>query len=236
MMLNFLSRLRRPADAKASRTAQAVALYVAGRPVWTPRDYAALAREGFQRNPVVHRSVRLIAEAAAALPLSLLEGGRLLDAHPLLSLMRRPNLREGGARFLESVYGHLLVSGNAYLEAVAVDGAPRELYALRPDRMRVVPGQDGWPAAYDYAVGAETVRFVQAGEIPPILHLTLFHPTDDHDGLSPMEAAAVPLDLHNAAGHWNKALLDNAARPSGALVFASGSTGAGMSEVQFARL
>src|SRR5213595_121365 len=115
MMLNFLSRLRRPADAKASRGAQAIALYIAGRPVWTPRDYAALAREGFQRNPVVHRSVRLIAEAAAALPLSLLEGGRLLDAHPLLSLMRRPNLREGGARFLESVYGHLLVSGNAYL-------------------------------------------------------------------------------------------------------------------------
>ena len=82
----------------------------------------------------------------------------------------------------------------------------------------------------------ETVRFVQTGEIPPILHLTLFHPTDDHYGLSPMEAAAVPLDLHNAAGAWNKALLDNAARPSGALVFANGAAGAAMSEVQFARL
>src|SRR3954454_1366951 len=177
-MLHLLSRFRRPAETKASRAGAAVALYVAGRPVWTPRDYAALAREGFQRNPVVHRSVRLIAEAAAALPLSLIEGGRIVDAHPLVALMRRPNPREGGARFLESVYGHLLVSGNAYLEAVAVDGAPRELYALRPDRMRVVPGQDGWPAAYDYAVGAETVRFVQTGEIPPILHLTLFHPSE----------------------------------------------------------
>ena len=28
------------------------------------------------------------------------------------------------------------------------------------------------------------------------------------------------LDIHNAAGAWNKALLDNAARPSGALVYA----------------
>jgi HK97 family phage portal protein len=183
---------------------------------------------------VVHRAVRLVAEAAASLPLSLVEGGRILDRHPLLALLRRPNPREGGARFLESVYGHLLVSGNAYLEAVAVEGAVRELYALRPDRMRVVPGRDGWPAAYDYAVGAETVRFVQAGEIPPILHLTLFHPTDDHYGLSPMEAAAVPLDIHNAAGAWNKALLDNAARPCGALVLASG--GPGMTELQFARL
>jgi phage portal protein BeeE len=33
-----------------------------------------------------------------------------------------------------------------------------------------------------------------------------------------MEAAATALDIHNAAGAWNKALLDNAARPSGALV------------------
>src|SRR4051812_44101792 len=99
--------------------------------------------------------------------------------------------------------------------------------------MRVVPGPDGWPAAYDYAVGAETVRFAQAGEVPPILHLTLFHPSDDHYGLSPMEAAATALDIHNAAGAWNKALLDNAARPSGALVFAGGS---GLTDVQFDRL
>ncbi|HEX8167795.1 MAG TPA: phage portal protein [Beijerinckiaceae bacterium] len=235
-MLHLLSRLRRPAEAKASRAGAAVALYVGSRPQWTPRDYAALAREGFQKNPVVHRAVRLVAEAAASLPLILLEGGRMADGHPLAALLARPNPREGGARFLESLYGHLLVSGNAYVEAVAVEGMPRELYALRPDRMRVVPGPDGWPAAYDYAVGSETVRFVQDRQengVPPILHLTLFHPTDDHYGLSPMEAAAVPLDIHNAAGAWNKALLDNAARPCGALVFAGGPP---VTEVQFARL
>ena len=222
-MLNFLQRLRHAPQAKASRVARALALYGTGRPVWTPRDYTALAREAYQTNPVVHRAVRLVAEAAASLPLSLVAGGRILDEHPLLPLLARPNPRESGIRFLESLYGHLMVSGNAYVEAVAVEGerAPRELYALRPDRMRVVPGPDGWPAAYDYAVGAQTVRFAQTGETPPILHLILFHPSDDHYGLSPMEAAAVPLDIHNAAGAWNKALLDNAARPSGALVFAS---------------
>lgn len=220
-------------DLKASRAQAAVAVYVAGRPVWTPRDYAALAREGFQKNAVVHRAVRLVAEAAASLPLTLIERGRALSDHPLLALLARPNPREGGQRFLESLYGHLLVSGNAYVEAVVMDGTPRELYALRPDRMRVVPGTKGWPAAYDYAVGAETVRFVvEADGFTPILHLTLFHPTDDHYGLSPMEAAATALDIHNAAGAWNKALLDNAARPSGALVMA----GATLTESQFDRL
>jgi HK97 family phage portal protein len=236
MSISFRRLFAAAPDAKASRALKAVALTLVGRPVWTPRDYAALAREGFQKNAVVHRAVRLVAEAAASVPLSLMRGGRALAEHPLSALLSRPNAREGGQRFLESVFGHLVVSGNAYVEAVTVEGAPRELYALRPDRMRVVPGPDGWACGYDYVVGAQTVRFScraeEGGAVAPILHLTLFHPLDDHYGLSPMEAAATALDIHNAAGAWNKALLDNAARPSGALVMA----GAALSDAQFDRL
>ncbi|GJE71518.1 phage portal protein [Methylorubrum podarium] len=232
-MPGFIARLARAAGfVPATKASAAVALYGEGRAVWTARDYAALAREGFQRNAVVHRAVRLVAEAAASLPLTLAGAD---DAHPLMALLARPNPREGGMRFLDGVYGHLLVSGNAYLEAVEIDGTPRELFSLRPDRMQVVAGADGWPAAYEYSVGGRRIRYEQAGAVPPILHLTLFNPLDDHYGLSPMEAAAVPLDIHNAAGAWNKALLDNAARPSGALVFAP-STGAALSDTQFSRL
>ena len=232
-MAGLIARLARAAGyAPAQKAAPVLALYGEGRAVWTPRDYAALAREGFQRNAVVHRAVRLVAEAASSLPLTLTGAD---DAHPLTALLARPNPREGGAGFLDRVYGHLLVSGNAYLEAVAIDGVPRELFCLRPDRMRVVAGADGWPVAYAYSVGGRTVRYDQDGAVPPILHLTLFNPLDDHYGLSPMEAAAVPLDIHNAAGAWNKALLDNAARPSGALVFAP-SSGASLSDTQFTRL
>ena len=235
-MPNLLQRWLRAPQAKESRAAPAIALYVGGRPVWSGRDYAALAREGYERNSVVHRAVRLVAEAAASVSLALTKAGREAQGHPLLRLLARPNPGEGGARFFEGVFGHLMVSGNAYVEAVAVDGIPRELHALRPDRMRVVPGPNGWPAAYDYSVGTRTVRFDQRGEgLAPILHLTGFHPRDDHYGLSPMEAAAVAVDIHNAASAWNKALLDNAARPSGALVFA-GSAGATLTEAQFSRL
>ena len=130
-----------------------------------------------------------------------------------------------------------MLSGNAYVEAVSVggEGAPRELYALRPDRVKVVPGPDGWPAAFDYTVSGNTVRFVQDGTVPPILHLTLFNPLDDYYGVSPLEAAATAVDTHNAATAWNKALLDNAARPSGALLYA-GADAAILNDAQFARL
>ncbi|RKE72567.1 phage portal protein [Pseudorhodoplanes sinuspersici] len=222
-------------ETKASRAAQLIALQTSGRARWTPRDYAALTREGYLKNAVVHRAVRLVAENAASVSWLLYDGAAEHDTHPLLDLIAQPNPRQDGAAFLESVFAHLQLAGNAYIEAVTLDGAVRELHALRPDRMRVVPGSDGWPDAYDYLVAGRSMRFEQAQALPPILHLTHFHPLDDHYGLSPLEAAAVAVDTHNAAASWNKALLDNAARPSGALVY-SGPDGSILSENQFDRL
>jgi HK97 family phage portal protein len=242
-VLKQLKRLLRAPEAKASRTAQVIALQSGGRARWTPRDYAALAREGYMTNAIVHRAVKLVAENAASVSFLLYEGAAERDRHPLLDLLARPNPRQEQAAFLEAVCTQLMLAGNAYVEAVALDRQSerrnghevRELYALRPDRMRVVPGPDGWAEAYEYTAAGRTVRFDQSAALPPILHLAAFHPLDDHYGLSPLEAAAVAVDTHNAAARWNKALLDNAARPSGALVYA-GSDNALLSDGQFERL
>jgi len=115
-----------------------------GEPVWAPRDYSALARDGFMQNAVVYRCVRMIAEAAASIPLLLYAGDEEIETHPLLDLLRRPSLDHTQTDFLEAWYGFLLVSGNAYVEAVALDGEVRELFILRPDRMKVIPGPDGF--------------------------------------------------------------------------------------------
>jgi HK97 family phage portal protein len=224
----------RPFEAKASRAGPLIALASQGRPVWSGRDYAALAREGFQTNPVAHRAVRLIAECAASVPLDAASPDPEAAA-AAAELLARPNPRQAGQSLREALHLNLAIAGNAYLECVTLDGRPRELYALRPDRMRVAPGPEGWPDAYDYAVAGRTVRFHAGGEgPPPILHLTLHHPADDHYGLSGMEAAAAAIDIHNEASRWNKALLDNAARPSGALVYSS--DGANMTDEQYERL
>ncbi|TMI99411.1 MAG: phage portal protein [Alphaproteobacteria bacterium] len=234
-MLNALKSLLLPPEQKASRTAQLIAFESGGRARWTPRDYAALAREGYVKNAIVYRAVKLVAENVGGCVYLVEEGAETRDRHPLLDLIARPNPRQDGAQFLENVATHLMIAGNAYVEAVAVDGSPRELHVLRPDRMKLVPGPDGWPEAYEYTVAGRTVRFEQSATLPPILHLTLLHPLDDHYGLAPLEAASVAVDTHNAAATWNKALLDNAARPSGALVF-EGAEGAVMSDGQFERL
>ena len=113
-----------------------IAVETLGRPVWTPRDYQAFAREGFMGNAIVYRSVRMISEAAASMPLLLYEGEEEIAEHPLLDLIRRPSPDHTGADFFEAWYGFLLVAGNAYVEAVAAGGRLRELHVLRPDRMQ----------------------------------------------------------------------------------------------------
>lgn len=222
-------------ETKDSRVGALIALASSGRARWTPRDYASLTVSGFTQNPVAYRCVRMIAEAAASTPLAVFVRGFRDDAHPLAALLARPNPEQSGAEWLEGVYGALQTAGNAYVEA-AGDHAPDELWSLRPDRMKVVPGRSGWPDAYEYALQGRTVRFGRATDgWMPVLHLKLFHPTDDHYGFSPLEAASVAIDVHNASAQWNKALLDNSARPSGALVF-SARDGERLSEDQFLAL
>jgi HK97 family phage portal protein len=162
----------------------------------------------------------MISEAVAAVPLKLRTEEHGYTTHPVLDLLKKPNPGQGRADFFEAFVGQLLLSGDGYIEAsISEEDFPKELYVLRSDRMRVVPGQDGWPVAYEYVVGSRKHRFNMQGVLKPVLHIKSFHPTDDHYGLSPMQAAATALDVHSSACRWSKALLDNAARPSGAIVY-----------------
>jgi len=227
----------------AGGTGRVAALRSVNRVSWTARDTVSLTRAGFLGNPMGFRVVRLVSEAAAALPLVLQDCERRFDQHPVLSLIRRPNPVQGKAEFLEAVFAQILLSGNAYLEAVqppdAAPGAlPAELHVLRSDRISVVPGPDGWPAAYDYAVGGRKHRFSMGSDTlsAPICHIRAYHPADDHYGLSPLEAAATAIDVHNSASCWSKALLDNAARPSGAIIYKGADGQSQLTSDQFERL
>jgi HK97 family phage portal protein len=233
-MIDFFRRDSAP-ELKASAAGPVISYHSAGRVAWSPRDMASLTRTGFQGNPVGFRAVKLIAEAAAALPLICQDDTMRYDVHPVTDLLARPNAAQGRAELLEALYGQLVLTGNGYLEAVAAeDGTPVELHVLRSDRMSVVPGADGWPVAYDYTVGGRKHRFAVTDRAP-VLHVKNFHPQDDHYGHSAMQAAAQAVDVHNSASGWSKALLDNAARPSGALVY-DGPEGASMTAEQFDRL
>ncbi len=220
-------------EAKASGV-PFVALSQLGTARWT-RDKISLAREGMVNNAIGYRCVRLIAEAAAGVRWKASEGGE--DA---LALLDNPNPEQSGIELMEAFYGHLQTNGNAYLHGVVLDDGPdpqlpRQIYTLRPDRVTPIIGAHGWPLGWNYKVDRMGKRFMrEADGWSPVLHFKLFHPLHDHDGLAPLEAAGKAVDVHNAGAAWAKALIDNSARPSGALVYGKG--GDRMTPEQFSRL
>ena len=203
-----------------------------------PRSYEAQVRDAYLGNPIAQRAVRLVAECVAWCPIYSIEGSE----PPPPRSARSPSPFRGGLltpALLETVASQLLLHGNAFVQVLQDSaGEPAELFALRPERVKVEADAGGWPAAYLYRAGEARSRFPAKDGLgrPSVVHLKAMHPLDDHYGLGCLGAAAGAVAVHNAAARWNKALLDNAARPSGALVFDPGGEGATLSAEQFERL
>ena len=193
-----------------------------------PRSYERDVREAYVGNAVAQRAVRIVAEAAA--------GARLKGDPRALALVAATS---AGQSLVETIAAQLLLHGNAYVQLLlGADEQPAELFALRPERVTILPDARGWPIAFQYRAGESVTRLPAEDPLgrPGVIHVRTMHPLDDHYGLGCLGAAVGPIAIHNAATRWNKALLDNAARPSGALVYDPGDGAAALSAEQFERL
>lgn len=185
-------------------------------------NYEAYADEGYRQNAIVYRCVNEIANGAACIPFKAYQGETQLDQHPILSLLNRPNPMQAGVEYFQAVYSYLLLSGNNYSIRSDVAGEVRELYLLRPDRVRVKPSKTTTPEGYEYVINGKVVKTYDSNPLTgeaEVKHMKLYNPLDDFYGLSPLMAAAVDIDNHNAINKHNISLLNNGARPSGAIVF-----------------
>ncbi|MBT2186854.1 phage portal protein [Sphingobium nicotianae] len=199
-----------------------------------PQSYEVQLKAAVLANPVAQRAMRLVSEAAGSAAL-VATSDETEDALATLRLIQR---RAAGQNVIETLASHILLHGNAYVQiSHDPDGKPANLYALRPDRVSIEGDAQGWPIAYRYRADESEVRYASedAAGRTAIIHLKALNPADDHYGLGCLGAAAGAVAIHNAATSWNKALLDNAARPSGALVYEP-KDGSVLSSDQFDRL
>ena len=187
------------------------------------RSYSAQYREVFERNPVGQRSVRLVSGMLGSLTIDGDERAVAL-------------IKAGG--LLETTAANLLLQGNAYVQLIA-DGndLPAELVSLRPERVQVVNDDRGWPIGYLYRAGSQPTRYNRQDALGrlQLAHIRQLSPRDDHYGMGCLDAAIAAATVHNGAAKWNKGLLDNAARPSGALSYEP-ADGSVLSADQFRRL
>ena len=185
--------------------------------------YEQLSEEGFSKNSIVYRCISEISKGASAVPFMVKAGDQIFDDHPLLTLLKRPNPLQSHTEFFEALLSYLLLSGNAYVLKVGADiGTPKELHLLRPDRIKIKGSGKPIPQSYEYVINGRTQQVFPIEETTgksDLKQIKLFNPLDDYYGLSPLSPAATEIDQHNMSSNHNINLLNNGARPSGAIVF-----------------
>lgn len=223
---------RRKALPQAFSVKHASFLYGIGAARWLERDFQKLATEGYEKNPIVYACVSKLAKALSSVDLQLYRkrrNGNLekIERHPLLDLLAHPNPTMGGRKFLEAAATNYLVGGNAYILGGGANSQsgltqpPDELWLLPTQAVNVkADARSFLPAYYEYRPGQmESVRYAvdRISGRSAVLHLKTVNLLNPLVGLPPMVAAAYGVDVFNSGQEWNKALLDNDARPAGAL-------------------
>lgn len=210
----------RALEQQASEVGPVIAAATQGLPRSQGMKASQFAAEGYQANVVAFRCIEEIAKAAATVPMMVYRGdAEVTGDHRLVTLLSRANPMQSWQRLFIDFVSYHRITGNAYMEAVGAEGSPpSELYALRPDRMSIKAGPDGFPARYTYKIGAKTPKHFDVDFVSRrsnIWHWKTFNPLDDYLGMSPIQAAAMSIDQHNQANEWNTRLIGNDARPPG---------------------
>lgn len=233
------ARPLRPLQTRASAIGRLIFVATGGKTLQrTQARYEAMAREGYQANAIVYRCIRLVADGLKATPIMVMAGEKdVTKGHPLAAVLASPNPQQVWEELVDAIVGHMFLGGEVFLEGVTIGKELREIYALRPDLTSPEPAEDGSVAAYVFEGASGQKRFeIEPRRFSPILHVRNWHPTDHWRGLPVMSAAAGAGDEHNAAVNHAKALYQNAARPSGALVFAPKDGSDKLTDDQFERL
>ena len=219
----FLQRLFNIQPVEQQKNSNMMGYFGVGTEEAKTYKYQDLAKEGYLKNAIVYRCVNEISKGASAVPLIIKAGEQIVEQHPIIDLLNRPNPLQSYSEFFNSLFGYVLLSGNAYILKVGSDlGKPKELHLLRPDRINIKGGGNPIPEKYEYIINGkvhQTFLVDQDNGFSELKHVKLWNPLDDYYGLSPMSAAAVEVDQFNMASKHNVNLLSNGARPSGAVIF-----------------
>src|SRR6266496_2930399 len=221
-----MSKNRRRAPLPQQKADPNVAVVVGNtapqQPAMMPRNMRAYIQEGYRSSKTVFRVVGHIARAGSTIKWKHYTDEtkeREIDAgqSELLKLWNMPAPRVAGTAFREAMIAYYAMTGNNYIYGINASKNPKakfdELYNLRPDLTKIKVNENG-PEYYEFGTFQPPKRY----DPLQIMHNKLFAGNDDVYGLSPVEVAAMLVDIQKAGQKWNLGLLSNMARPGGAWV------------------
>jgi HK97 family phage portal protein len=179
-------------------------------------NFKTYVKEGYKNSDTLYKCVSYLVRNASAIPPVLFTDDTMTDrykTHPILDKLKRPNPEQSGVAYREAVLGYKYLAGNSFQYAIrGKNGMPDELWPLRPDRMEIMAVPQKGIVGYKH----QNIE----GMIQPqnIAHLKYWNPDDDDQkgmGMSPVQAAALNIDMQIAGKKWNLGLMQNGARPPG---------------------
>ena len=174
--------------------------------------------EAYADKPWVYACVSVVSEGVSSTDFLLKNAaGEIIQKHPALDLLYRPNPFMTGRALRQWVSASLELTGNAYIlkDAPRADGSPRELYPLLSHMVEIVPGTTAAAPVqgYKYRVSGRTAYY----KADDVIHIKYFNPFDFFYGLSPLAAARGAADGYESAENYNRAFFENSATLSGIL-------------------
>lgn len=194
------------------------AFFSPGGPAWARQtNRVAYVEEGYQLNVVVYRAVAEITRSVSDLVIEVTNGGDPIENHPALDLLAKPNPMQGWDGFIAEAFTNYLLTGEMGITRYPDNGKPVELWNVNPLWIKVEPGRGGIPAAYVYEQNNIKREFAvdRLTGKSQLFFMKSYNPLDYWRGQSPLMAAGIAADTHNAGMRWNYSLLRNSARPSG---------------------
>ena len=127
------------------------------------RTYSAInSMAAMARFPWVRACVEAVSADTTKVPHRIIKGrgkeAETIEEHPFFDLMERPNSRTPGILFARQLVVDMLLTGDAFA-LVAGEGEPRALLRLHPERVKIVPNDDGQVKEYEYNGAGSVVRY-----------------------------------------------------------------------------
>ncbi len=176
---------------------------------------------------IVFSCVDLIAKKASAVPFVLVQkqkddrslilddDDKIIDNHPIIDLLSKPNIRHTWSSFSYLLYSYIALHGESFiLPNTSMSGNKlKELFLLNPLNMAIDKGYSNYEPIkkYRYSGGGVSKEY-NPEEIVPIIQP---NPYDDLRGVSPIQMAKYDIEGEILAKKWNSKFYENGGSPSG---------------------
>ena len=199
------------------------------------KENSKIYSDAYKDELYIYGCVYLISNTIAHLPLLIYKDDTkqdIIENHPLYDLLKNPNFKDSQYDLMESVSANLELTGNTYIlkDDIALN-KPRSIFSLISSNMRI---ERNIEMKYKTSI-SDMIKYYEYGQVKYspdiIIHERKYNPTDDILGMSPIQAAALTLDMTIEAKRQNYNIFKQGMSSDGVI-----STDQPFSEITYKRL